>query len=105
MLKQRMEARRRRRKKLQNDLDDTQNAIDEKKKEIQQKKDDIVEKHNKEYEKEMKAIQNEQTEEAKKIDAKIDDLKADKMADHLEKLRDAQKGDDFGKELDSFSKE
>lgn len=71
---------------------------------MKRRKQDIIDKHNEAYQKEIEDIEREQREAEEKIDADARDRKADKLAEHMEKLRDAQKGN-FGDELDAFQKE
>jgi hypothetical protein len=89
LLKERLEARRRRKKKLQDNLDNVENRIAGKQHELQEQKEAVEARHNKEYQNEMKAIEKEKQLDEEQIDKRWDDEKAEKLADYMEKLRDA----------------
>lgn len=102
LLKKRLEARRRKRAKLQQDLKVVEEQLDAKEADVAAKEEEATERHNNEYLEKCKEAEQDCASKEQALDQALKEQKQDRLASYEDKLRDAKHSTDFAKELDEY---
>ena len=102
LLKRRLEARRRKRAKLQGDLDAVDSKIEDKEAEFAAAHHEIVDRHDKEYQEKCRAYDKEHEEGQQALEDRLTEQKHDKLSMFEERLKEAKKSQDFTRTLDEY---
>ena len=102
LLKRRLEARRRKRGKLQEDLATVDNAIEEKEADFAAANLEIEKRHDKEYQEKCLAYDKEHEAGQQALEDRLTEQKHDKLSSFEERLKEAKKSQDFTRVLDEY---